>query len=255
MALCGSQNMSDTDKSFSLTPEEYQVTYWPTIQSAIRFLLSQPEGTNCSLSYERVYGSVYNCVCRHYGEPLFRDLCYEVRSHFNVVANELKETKTEDLINKFDQVLQRFKTALDGIIPLFNCMNRFYLGNKLETDLKTELSNIFVSVVANDVVYQLLEAVERVQNIPFSVDPAVVARVVKALHCLNKEYVSMAPTLFARYIPNVLPPMQLSDLPNFVVETQQYQEYLRSVGFRSGDQSRKRAGDEMTVPTFHPSDY
>lgn len=255
MALCGSQNRSDSENPYSLTPEEYERTYWPTIQNAIRFLLSQPEGSNSSLSYERVYGSVYNCVCRHYGEPLFRDLCYEVRTHFNMVGDELKETKTEDLINKFDQVLLRFKTALDGIIPLFNCMNRFYLGSKLETDLKTELSSIFVSVVANCVIHRLFEALERVQNVPFSADPAVVSRVVKALHCLNKEYANMAPSIFARYIPNVLPPMQLSDLPNFVAETHQYQQYLRSVGFVSGDQSRKRAGDEMSAPSFHPSDY
>ena len=40
------------------------------------------------------------------------------------------------------------------------------------------------------------------------------------------EYANLNPQLFAKYIPNVLPPTKMEDLPLYIAETQRLQEEL-----------------------------
>lgn len=59
------------------------------------------------------------------------------------------------------------------------------------------------------------------------------------------EWVQMAPTLFSKFIPNILPPAVESELSEYAAQDQKLQRELIQNGFTRGDQSRKRAGDEL----------
>ncbi|CAK6447281.1 unnamed protein product [Pipistrellus nathusii] len=72
------------------------------------------------------------------------------------------------------------------------------------------------------------------------------ANTVKGLYTLRPEWVQMAPTLFSKFIPNILPPAVESELSEYAAQDQKLQRELMQNGFMRGDQSRKRAGDELT---------
>ncbi|KAH0623708.1 hypothetical protein JD844_006777 [Phrynosoma platyrhinos] len=72
------------------------------------------------------------------------------------------------------------------------------------------------------------------------------ANIVKGLYMLRPEWVQMAPALFSKFIPNILPPAVESELEEYAAQDQKLQQELIQEGFSRGDQSRKRAGEELT---------
>ena len=44
--------------------------------------------------------------------------------------------------------------------------------------------------------------------------------------CLIPDYAQLNPALFAKYIPNILPPTRLEDIPVYIQETQRLQQEL-----------------------------
>ncbi|KAG9463496.1 hypothetical protein GDO78_021621 [Eleutherodactylus coqui] len=87
----------------------------------------------------------------------------------------------------------------------------------------------------------LLEA----QSTPFQITPSTMASIVKGLYTLRPEWVQLAPALFSKFIPNILPPALESELQDYAAQDQKLQQDLMQNGFNRGDQSRKRAGDEL----------
>lgn len=83
---------------------------------------------------------------------------------------------------------------------------------------------------------------------PFVVSPSVLSSLFIRLHCLDRgDYAKAYPELFSRYIPGVLPPMQLSDLEGHMIETRELQNNLRFgllSGGDSGTRGCKRSGDD-----------
>ncbi|XP_012497841.1 PREDICTED: CDK2-associated and cullin domain-containing protein 1 [Propithecus coquereli] len=115
-------------------------------------------------------------------------------------------------IERFNIALGQYMGALQSIVPLFIYMESL-----------------------------LLEA----QSTPFQVTPSTMANIVKGLYTLRPEWVQMAPTLFSKFIPNILPPAVESELSEYAAQDQKLQRELIQNGFTRGDQSRKRAGDEL----------
>lgn len=80
---------------------------------------------------------------------------------------------------------------------------------------------------------------------PFTIPPAILSTLFKNLHTLNCNYGQQYSEVFARYVPNVLPPMKETELPSYIEETRQLQEQLRGAeGFASGNPNLKRRGDD-----------
>ena len=75
----------------------------------------------------------------------------------------------DSFITEFHQALVQYFHALAGIVPIFTYMNRFYIEAKLHTDLKTELTKVFSSLVADKHVARLVPLMARAQAQPFSV--------------------------------------------------------------------------------------
>lgn len=195
----------------TLTQEDYEKEYWPRLDSAIHQLLAAP-GQYPPLSYEQMYSCVYKCVCKQFAERLYRDLMAKVETHLIQRTAEIADNNAKNYIEKFNVVLNQYLQALGGIVPIFNYMNRFYVESKLGTDLRQELLNLFkIHVVdrhSNDLIPLLLEA----QSKPFMVGPAVMANIVKQLHALSPELTMTHPQLFAKFIPNAMPPTCEADL-------------------------------------------
>jgi len=234
----------------NMCKEEYEVHYWPKLESAIQQLLTLTPGEYVPISYEQMYSCVYKCVCKQFSERLYSDLAKHIEDHLKMVSMDLQNVESSVYITKFHSAMTQYEQALGGIVPIFNYMNRFYVENKLHSDLKTELERVFTTVVADNHIEKLIPLLKEAQAKPFLVGPGIMANLIKGLYNLKPGFVQLSPELFAKYIPNVLPPMDVAELPQYVAETQQIQQQMIEEGIARGDQSRKRRSEnDMPTPS------
>ncbi|XP_007478983.1 CDK2-associated and cullin domain-containing protein 1 isoform X2 [Monodelphis domestica] len=196
-----------------ITIEDYKSTYWPKLDGAIDQLLTQSPGDYIPISYEQIYSCVYKCVCQQHSEQMYSDLIKKITNHLERVSKELQ--------------------------------NKFYIETKLNRDLKDDLIKLFTEHVAEKHIYSLMPLLLEAQSTPFQITPSTMANIVKGLYTLRPEWVQMAPALFSKFIPNILPPAMESELQQYAAQDQKLQRDLLQNGFARGDQSRKRAGEEL----------
>lgn len=199
-----------------ITVEDYKRLYWPKLESAIEQLLTQTAGDYIPISYEQIYSCVYKCVCQQHSEQMYSDLLCKITQHLHRVSQELQASSPEQYIENFNVALGQYMGALHSIVPLFIYMNKFYIETKLNRDLKDDLIQLFTRHVAEKHIYNLM------------------------------QWVQLAPALFSKFIPNILPPALESELPDYAAQDQKLQRDLVQNGFNRGDQSRKRAGDDLS---------
>lgn len=224
--------------------EDYISLHWPKLESAILMILQQNPGQFIPISYEEMYSTVYKCVCQQYADKMYSSLIELVTSYLRRVSEELQMTPREAFLEKFHFAMAQFFQAVSGIVAIFSYMNRFYVTTKLKTDLKTELGKLFTNLVADNEI--LFVVIEEVSSKPFGVDPQIMMAIVKGLYSLKPEFSSRNPLLFARFIPNLLPPTQCEHLPNLIQEDRMLQENLvTSQGFTREDTGKKRRGDDF----------
>ncbi|XP_034633006.1 CDK2-associated and cullin domain-containing protein 1 [Trachemys scripta elegans] len=229
-----------------ITIEDYKSTYWPKLDSAIDQLLTQSPGDYIPISYEQIYSCVYKCVCQQHSEQMYSDLIKKITNHLERVSKELQASPPDLYIERFNIALGQYMGALQSIVPLFIYMNKFYIETKLNRDLKDDLIKLFTEHVAEKHIYSLMPLLLEAQSTPFQITPSTMANIVKGLYTLRPEWVQMAPALFSKFIPNILPPAVESELQEYAAQDQKLQRELMQNGFTRGDQSRKRAGEELT---------
>uniref|UniRef100_A0A8C8SB60 CDK2-associated and cullin domain-containing protein 1 n=1 Tax=Pelusios castaneus TaxID=367368 RepID=A0A8C8SB60_9SAUR len=229
-----------------ITIEDYKSTYWPKLDSAIDQLLTQSPGDYIPISYEQIYSCVYKCVCQQHSEQMYSDLIKKITNHLARVSKELQASPPDLYIERFNIALGQYMGALQSIVPLFIYMNKFYIETKLNRDLKDDLIKLFTEHVAEKHIYSLMPLLLEAQSTPFQITPSTMANIVKGLYTLRPEWVQMAPALFSKFIPNILPPAVESELQEYAAQDQKLQRELMQNGFARGDQSRKRAGEELT---------
>ncbi|XP_020843857.1 CDK2-associated and cullin domain-containing protein 1 isoform X2 [Phascolarctos cinereus] len=228
-----------------ITIEDYKSTYWPKLDGAIDQLLTQSPGDYIPISYEQIYSCVYKCVCQQHSEQMYSDLIKKITNHLERVSKELQASPPELYIERFNLALGQYMGALQSIVPLFIYMNKFYIETKLNRDLKDDLIKLFTEHVAEKHIYSLMPLLLEAQSTPFQITPSTMANIVKGLYTLRPEWVQMAPALFSKFIPNILPPAVESELQQYAAQDQKLQRDLLQNGFARGDQSRKRAGEEL----------
>ncbi|KAJ7413113.1 CDK2-associated and cullin domain-containing protein 1 [Pitangus sulphuratus] len=228
-----------------ITIEDYKSTYWPKLDSAIDQLLTQSPGDYIPISYEQIYSCVYKCVCQQHSEQMYSDLIKKITNHLERVSKELQASPPDLYIERFNIALGQYMGALQSIVPLFIYMNKFYIETKLNRDLKDDLIKLFTEHVAEKHIYNLMPLLLEAQSTPFQITPSTMANIVKGLYTLRPEWVQMAPALFSKFIPNVLPPAVESELQEYAAQDQKLQRELIQNGFTRGDQSRKRPGEEL----------
>ncbi|XP_069610506.1 CDK2-associated and cullin domain-containing protein 1 isoform X2 [Ranitomeya imitator] len=229
-----------------ITVDDYKNTYWPKLESAIEQLLTQSPGDYIPISYEQIYSCVYKCVCQQHSEQMYSDLMCKITCHLEKVSLELQTASPEQYIEKFNLALSQYMGALHSIVPLFIYMNKFYIETKLNRDLRDELILLFTEHVAEKHIYSLMPLLLEAQSTPFQVTPSTMAAIVKGLYTLRPDWVQLAPALFSKFIPNILPPALESQLQDYAVQDRKLQRDLLQNGFNRGDQSRKRAGEELS---------
>ncbi|ERE78508.1 hypothetical protein H671_3g10303 [Cricetulus griseus] len=169
--------------------------------------------------------------------------CKSNNCHFGIVKLKLGSILTNgdlsilnasppDLyIERFNIALGQYMGALQSIVPLFIYMNKFYIETKLNRDLKDDLIKLFTEHVADKHIYSLMPLLLEAQSTPFQVTPSTMANIVKGLYTLRPEWVQMAPTLFSKFIPNILPPAVESELSEYAAQDQKLQRDLIQNGF------------------------
>ncbi|XP_052038406.1 CDK2-associated and cullin domain-containing protein 1 isoform X2 [Apodemus sylvaticus] len=208
-----------------ITIEDYKSTYWPKLDGAIDQLLTQSPGDYIPISYEQIYSCVYKCVCQQHSEQMYSDLIKKITSHLERVSKELQASPPDLYIERFNIALGQYMGALQSIVPLFIYMNKFYIETKLNRDLKDDLIKLFTEHVAEKHIYSLMPLLLEAQSTPFQVTPSTMANIVKGLYTLR--------------------PAVESELSEYAAQDQKLQRELIQNGFTRGDQSRKRAGDEL----------
>ena len=156
------------------------------------------------------------------------------------VSTQLTRTNS----SLISQALVQYFHALGGIVPIFTYMNRFYIEAKLHTDLKTELTKIFSSLVADKHVARLVPLMARAQAQPFSVHPEVMSTLCKRLYTLNPEYTEINPNLFSSFLPNILPKMREDDLQAQMEQDRRLQESLRAQGWGGAETNKRDLEDD-----------
>ncbi|XP_060097521.1 CDK2-associated and cullin domain-containing protein 1 isoform X1 [Heteronotia binoei] len=229
-----------------ITIEDYRSTYWPKLDSAIDQLLTQSPGDYIPISYEQIYSCVYKCVCQQHSEQMYSDLIKKITNHLERVSKELQASPPDLYVERFNIALGQYMGALQSIVPLFIYMNKFYIETKLNRDLRNDLIKLFTEHVAEKHIYSLMPLLLEAQSTPFWISPSTMANIVKGLYMLRPEWVQMAPALFSKFIPNILPPAVESELEEYAAQDQKLQQELIQEGFSRGDQSRKRPGEELT---------
>ncbi|XP_077898333.1 CDK2-associated and cullin domain-containing protein 1 isoform X2 [Ictidomys tridecemlineatus] len=229
-----------------ITIEDYKSTYWPKLDGAIDQLLTQSPGDYIPISYEQIYSCVYKCVCQQHSEQMYSDLIKKITNHLERVSKELQASPPDLYIERFNIALGQYMGALQSIVPLFIYMNKFYIETKLNRDLKDDLIKLFTEHVAEKHIYSLMRCLPahsrwhlilpslkeypsptlllEAQSTPFQVTPSTMANIVKGLYTLR--------------------PVE-SELSEYAAQDQKLQRELIQNGFTRGDQSRKRAGDEL----------
>ncbi|XP_071947704.1 CDK2-associated and cullin domain-containing protein 1-like [Antedon mediterranea] len=234
----------------AITLEDYQQQYWPVLDSAVRQLLAH-SGNYVPISYEQMYSCVYKCVCQQHSEKMYNDLLGLIKEHLTSIVcelNVLHQSNTDFFLEHFYQAMQNYNHSLKGIVPIFNYMNRFYVTHKLNTDLHSELTKLFTVYIAETQACHILRLLDEAQGRPFAVKPATAAGIIKGLYSLNPEFATLNPRLFAKYIPNVLPPTRMEDLPMYAEEAQVMQHNLQEQqGFSRLQQDRKRSSEQALL--------
>ncbi|KAE8589518.1 hypothetical protein XENTR_v10017596 [Xenopus tropicalis] len=214
-----------------ITVEDYRNTYWPKLESAIDQLLTQSPGDYIPISYEQIYSCVYKCVCQQHSEQMYSDLIHKITSHLESVSQELQASSPAHYIERFNLALAQYMGALHSIVPLFIYMNKFYIETKLNRDLRDDLIQLFTDHVAEKHIYNLMPLLLEAQSTPFQITPSTMASIVKGLYTLRPEWVQLAPTLFSKFIPNILPPAVESELQDYAAQDQKLQRELAQNGF------------------------
>ncbi|XP_040847970.1 CDK2-associated and cullin domain-containing protein 1 isoform X2 [Ochotona curzoniae] len=214
-----------------ITIEDYKSTYWPKLDGAIDQLLTQSPGDYIPISYEQIYSCVYKCVCQQHSEQMYSDLIKKITDHLERVSKELQASPPDLYIERFNIALGQYMGALQSIVPLFIYMNKFYIETKLNRDLRDDLIKLFTEHVAEKHIYSLMPLLLEAQSTPFQVTPSTMANIVKGLYTLRPEWVQMAPTLFSKFIPNILPPAVESELSEYAAQDQKLQRELIQNGF------------------------
>jgi len=235
-----------------MTPEDYRLVFWCQLRDAIDQMLTHPPGSYKPISYEQMYSAVYKCVCKQYSELLYADLITHVKTRLAQWSGALSNVSDDQFIAEFHKALVQYFHALGGIVPIFTYMNRFYIEAKLHTDLKTELTKLFSSLVADKHVTRLVNLMVTARSQPFSVPPATMATLCRHLYTLNPDYSAIQPGLFSSYLPNVGPRMTEEDLQAQMERDRALQESLRAQGWGcQGEAPLPRKRDLEEEPTHN----
>ncbi|XP_030627897.1 CDK2-associated and cullin domain-containing protein 1 isoform X2 [Chanos chanos] len=215
----------------AMTADDYKRTYWPKLERAIEHLLTRSPMDHISISYEQIYSHVYKCVCQQHSDLLYSDLIWKITCHLKQVSTELQGSPSESFIENFNLALTQYTAALQCIVPVFIYMNKFYVETKLHRDMQVDLMKLFSDHVAEKHLNTLIPLLQKAHYMPFQVKPSTMASVVKGLYALKPDWALLAPALFSRFIPQIHPPAQESQLPDYAAQDQELQMALTQTGF------------------------
>uniref|UniRef100_A0A3Q4B123 Cullin N-terminal domain-containing protein n=1 Tax=Mola mola TaxID=94237 RepID=A0A3Q4B123_MOLML len=212
----------------AMAVEDYRQNHWPNLEKAIDRLLIQSPTDHISVSYAQIY-YVYKCVCQQHSELLYNDLASKITSHLQQVSAHLQASPAENLIENFNVALAQYTASLQCIVPVFMYLSKFYIESKLNRDLREDLMKLFADHVAEKRIDTLMLLV-KAHSMPFQVQPATMAGVVKGLYSLQ-PWAQLAPALFSDFIPQINPPALESLLPDYAAHDQKLQMELSMNGF------------------------
>nr|XP_054766284.1 CDK2-associated and cullin domain-containing protein 1-like [Lytechinus pictus] len=231
-----------------MTEEDYRVQYWPQLESAVQMLLTQEPGVFMKISYEQMYSCVYKCVCQQFAERMYCDLRNTIILHLQHKAVQLQNCSESQVLEQFHYIVKQYTQALGSIVAIFSYLNRFYIVPRIKSELSVELTNVFIQYIVDIHIARVLALLEEAQTKPFAVHPKVASEITNSLYSFSQDYAQLKPALFAKYIPNILPPTRLEDIPVYIQETQRLQqELIGCKEFNRLGHIRKRTNEDEPI--------
>ncbi|XP_062500434.1 CDK2-associated and cullin domain-containing protein 1-like isoform X2 [Corticium candelabrum] len=209
--------------------DEYHLSFWPKLAQALTLILNQTPGQLFPISYEEIYSTVYKCVGHGFSETLYSQLLEHCKP-------------IQDAVDCFLFILHQFTQAVKGIVPIFQYMNRFFILPRMQQDLSTILTQLFVSEVAESEVFIGLVTEALQQDL--AVKPDDLMKIAQNLYQVCPEYARKHPALFVRFIPSLFPPSTLTQLAAYRSQELLCQQQLESEpGFTREQRERKRLAE------------
>jgi hypothetical protein len=140
--------------------EDYDTAFWPQLRATLDTVLLERPGTYKPISYEQMYSAVYKCVCKQHSEKLYNDVMGHVQIILQCWSEKLHNTQSSGdpvvFIQEFEHILTQYFHALGSIVPIFTYLNRFYVESKLNTDLPSELHQLFARTLSDGFIGDVL---------------------------------------------------------------------------------------------------
>jgi len=182
-------------KVTAISQEEYSQKYWPSIGSAVRQILRNPDQIN--FSQEELCRGIYNVVCQRHGPPLYQDLAQTIAAYLGEMTAYLASMPDNTFLSAILDSWTSYKRSMVVIQDTFRYLEKVYVQEKMGTVLQKEFEVYFRMLVLKPLTHRLADVLPRCPP----TDPTVCMALVKQLYDIDKDYAKLNPQLFSMYIP------------------------------------------------------
>lgn len=214
--------------------------YWEPLDEALNVILNPASGVK--VSFGEIFTLVYKCVCDGFCNELHYSLRNKIHRHvqsFNDtltnIGHHCDKSKVVSLIRAINVSLDAFLSSIQQISKLFTYMDKTYIEVNNEDSahcIHNVACFIYCDIILESRISNLVSHIETSPAFTFS--PADLSSFfVKVNQISQGRYAKIFPNMFARYIPNILPPMCESDIPAHINDVAMLQQHLRASGYNN----------------------
>lgn len=209
--------------------------YWEPLDEALNIILNPASGVK--VSFGEVFTLVYKCVCDGFCNELHYSLRSKILRHVQNISDTLNnierhsdKVKVVSLVREINASLEAFISSIQQISKLFTYMDKTYIEVNNE-DSAHYIHNV-ASLIYCDIILEsrISNLVSHIDTSPaFTFSPADLSSFFTKVNQISQgRYARIFPNMFARYIPNILPPMCESDIPAHINDVTILQQHLRA---------------------------
>eukprot|EP01111_Echinosteliopsis_oligospora_P012355 TRINITY_DN4211_c0_g1_i1.p1 TRINITY_DN4211_c0_g1~~TRINITY_DN4211_c0_g1_i1.p1 ORF type:complete len:268 (+),score=53.47 TRINITY_DN4211_c0_g1_i1:71-805(+) len=215
--------------------DDYNRDYWPMMQKAVTIILANPRSV--LFSQEEILRGIYNVCCQRHGAKLYNDLIQTVTQHLQQINQQLATSPDSEFIKYLNSSLDSYQCSIQVIAGLFRYLEKIYVMDKLVVPLVTILQDLFMGQGLCMQVARLKQILGPVPGKVLPEDPSVYMQLTRNLYSLDREFATLNPSLFAKFIPNLI--RQKGDLEEQIQQTREFFKKYRE--------------DHPTVETTRPN--
>lgn len=215
--------------------------YWEPLDKALNLILNPASGVK--VSFGEIFTLVYKCVCEGFCNELHYSLRNKIHRYvqnindiLNNIGHHSDKSKVVSLVREINASVEAFLSSIQQISKLFTYMDKTYIEVNNE-DRAHYIHNIACFIYCDIILEsRISNLVNHIDTSPaFTFSPAELSSFFNKVNQISQgRYAKTFPHMFARYIPNILPPMCESDIQAHINDVAMLQQHLRASGYNDG---------------------